>query len=300
MYALILGVKGLEYVFMVDKKTRSTTPTLSMVLREGMTPQLETGIRHFVLECGPSYTIASRRYSIWSLLSRHIDSPVSEAFKRLGTPHLFEGSFSKWLRDSNMAAMRLFFKSLYRSNETNSELTANIESLVDLSYFILARHPSKKISVPGKRGAPQFNHRRNVDHRHYPYCELCWKFCQAAERNLEHPEENYATQRFCADHDPSIPHSKYRNDHRFRDRFVEELRKLKTIKRTEELPECNVRAIAYYAAHARKNSRSDEIIKLYRENNTRSEISKKLGISKQAVSKALNKQLKSTTNTGTN
>lgn len=144
MYALILGVKGLKYVFMVDKKTRSTTPTLSMVLREGMTPQLETGIRHFVLECGPSYTIASRRYSIWSLLSRHIDSPVSEAFKRLGTPHLFEGSFSKWLRDSNMAAKRLFFKSLYRSNETNSELTANIESLVDLSYFILARHPSKK------------------------------------------------------------------------------------------------------------------------------------------------------------
>ena len=248
-------------------------------------------MRHFVLECTASYNIASRRYSIWTLLSSHIDAPLTEALKKLDAIDMFDGPFSKWLRNKRMTEMAIFLKALSRSSQHNPELSANIESLIEISYFILARRPSKKVAVTGEKGSPQLNHRKKVDHRHYPYCELCWRLSQAAERNIDHPEESSATQRYCTEHNPSIPSSKYRNDYRFRARFHEELRKLKLVKRQDPLEEISARALAYKNAHMKKTSLRNEIFTLHKVGYNQSEISKKLGVTRQAVSKSLKKTL---------
>lgn len=284
-------MKELKYVTMVDKKKcHSNAALLDMMVREGMTPQLEAGVRGFVLECTSSYNVASRKYSIWSLLSKHVDVPLAESLNKLGIPHLFDGPFSKWLHNRRMAEMSRFFKTILRSNQKCPELIANIESLIEVSYHTLAKRPSKKIAVAGEKGSPQLNHRKQVDHRHYPYCELCWQLSQAAERNVDNPEKSSATQRFCNDHNPSVQSSKYRNDHRFRDRFHEELRRVKSDRHQKFIDEAALRLQAYKNAHRRVASLHNEIIQLHEKGLKQSEISRQLSITRQAVSKSLKTQ----------
>lgn len=281
-------MKGVKYVAMVDKKASSATGgKLEMVVRDGMTPELESALKDFMLQCTASYNVVSRKFSIWSLLRIHLDEPIANTLLRLG-PNTFNGSFSNWLRFRTMAEANLFFKLSIRANQFNSELVANLESLLEVSYFSLARKPSKRVENSKLRGSIQLNYRKKVDHRHYPYCELCWRLCQAAERNIENPEKTLATLRFCSEHDPSVPNSRYRQDHRFRLRFHDQLKRCRIERNSLKLSEVEIRSLAYDESHKREGSLSAEIRALYNGGLTQIEISKNLGITRQAVSKSLN------------
>lgn len=281
-------MKGLIYVVMVDKKEPSAMAAdLEIIIRDGMTPEVEGALRDFMLQCTASYNVASRKFNIWSLLHTHLDEPIAKTLNRLGLPNLFNGSFSNWLSFRSMAEVNLFFKLNIRANQLNPELIANLESIFEISYFSLARKPSRRIEVSKLKGSTQYNYRKKVDHRHYPYCELCWRLCQAAERNIESPEKTFATLRFCSEHDPSVPNSKYRQDHRFRLRFHEELKRFRTERSSQKLTEAEMRTFAYNESHKREGSLSAKIRDFYNDGLTQIEISKKLEISRQAVSKSL-------------
>lgn len=259
----------------------------AMMAQEGMTLELEAGIRSFILECTPSYNISSKRYSVWTLIRKHIDAPVARYLKKENMCYLFDSTFSIWLRNRKMAVMHSQLKSHITNNKKNPELTANLESLIEVSYFVLARHASKKVETSGLKGSRQINYGRKVDHRHYPYCELCWRLSQAAVRDVEHPEKTSASQRFCEEHNPSVPGTKYRTDLRFKDRFDQELLKLRTSRSTFNHSYTEIREIAYINSHRRKNSLRIAILELYQTGASQSEIAKQLGISRQAVSKSL-------------
>jgi hypothetical protein len=281
-------MKELIYVAMVDKKELGAMPAdLEMIIRDGVTPEVEGALRNFMLQCTASYNVASRKFNIWSLLHTHLDEPIAKTLHHFDLPKLFNGSFSSWLRLRSMAEANLFFKLNIRASQFNPELVANLESILEISYFSLARKPSRRIEVSKLKGATQHNYRKKVDHRHYPYCELCWRLCQAAERNMESPEKSFATLRFCSVHDPSVPDSKYRQDHRFRLRFHDELKKCRTEIFSHKLTEAEMRAVAYNESHKREGSLSAKIRNFYNDGVTQIEISKKLGISRQAVSKSL-------------
>jgi hypothetical protein len=273
---------------MVDKNESSARAAhLQLIIRDGMTPEIESAVRDFMLQCTASYNVASRKFYIWRLLHTHLDDPIAKTLRRLGSPNLFNGLFSKWLSFRTMAEVNLFFKLNIRASQFNPELVANLESILEISYFSLARKPSKRVEASKLKGSTQHNYRKKVDHRHYPYCELCWRLCQAAERNMEAPEKTLATLRFCSEHDPSVPCSKYRHDHRFRLRFHDELKRCRTAINSQNLSEVEMRTLAYNESHKREGSFSATIISLYNDGLTQIEISKNLGISRQAVSKSL-------------
>jgi hypothetical protein len=260
---------------------------LEMMTRDGMTVALRNGVKALTLECTASYNISSKRYNIWNLLRKNIDPPIADALQNFGVQHMFNPGFSGWLRLQTMSKMSVFLKSKIHLYNYSPELIANLESIIEISYFTLAKQPAKKIENHRLRGSNQINHRKKVDYRHYPYCELCWRLCQAAERNLENPERAHATLRFSSEHNPSVQTSMYRQDHRFRVRFHEELLKLKKTQNIEFLSEAKMRAQAYKSSHIRKSSNTVRIAELCTKGLKQSEIAKKLGISRQAVSKSL-------------
>lgn len=260
---------------------------LEMMTRDGMTPELENGVRALLSQCTTSYNIGSKKFSIWSLLRKNIDAPIAHALHHFGIPELFDGPFSSWLRLQNMAKMSSFLKFNIRLYNYNSRLVADLESIIEISYFTLARKPTRRLESIELRGSIQLNHKKNVDHRHYPHCELCWRLCQAAERNIENPEKTRASLRFCSEHNPSVQNSMYRRDHRFRLRFHEELKKQKIARNVGMLSETEIRVKAYKDSRVRKASLTSEITQLFNKGLKQSEIAKNLGISRQAVSKSL-------------
>jgi hypothetical protein len=286
-------MKRLKYVIMVDKKAHiASAEILETLLCEGMTHELAEAIKGFFLECTPSHNVGSRRYSIWSILSKHLDVPITRAFEKLDSLNIFEQTFTKWLRSKNMAEMSRHLQNAMRAIEFTPELSANLESLLGVSYFVLSKTPSKRIQSQNLRGSAQLNYRKQVDHLHYPYCELCWRLSQAAERDTDHPENSHATLRFCSEHNPSVPDSMYRRDHRYRARFHDELKNIRLARNPKKLSATEIRVLAYETAHTRNSETHLEVIKLYGEGLKQIEISRRLSVSRQAVSKSLKKHLK--------
>ena len=286
-------MKRLKYVIMVDTKEPTVSADiLETLLCEGMTHELKDAIRAFFLECTPSHNVGSRRYSIWSILSKHLDAPINRAFENLDPFYIFEQTFTKWLRSKNMAEMSRNLQSAMRSYESTPELAANLDALLGVSYFVLSKRPSKRACGKSLKGPTQLNYKKQVDHLHYPYCELCWRLSQAAERDIDHPENCYATLRFCSEHNPSAPGSMYRRDHRYRARFHQELKKLRQAGNPERLTEVEARSLAYKISHRSQVSRQLEIVKLYESGINQSKIAEKLNVTRQAVSKSL-KNIKS-------
>jgi hypothetical protein len=84
---------------MVDKKDDSTRAVLlEMMIRVGMNPTLEAGVRAFVSEWTPSHNMASKKFSIWSLLNKHVDVPVTHSLGESDLESVLKTSFSKWLK----------------------------------------------------------------------------------------------------------------------------------------------------------------------------------------------------------
>lgn len=150
----------------------------------------------------------------------------------------------------------------------------------------------------------------------YSFCELCWKLSMRSALLASWPHEGGGltenpfelSNRFCADHDPCRPGTKYRTDLRYREEFRRELDALKkkgcsryTVRFTAPpgADDFEIRKTAYDLVHSgmKRNRRNDgiaigtcEVVYIELQSGlNQSQIAKKLGISRQAVSKAAKK-----------
>lgn len=151
-----------------------------------------------------------------------------------------------------MAEMIVYFKLMLRRHSSNLELLSNIESLVEISYFVLSRKPKKSVENRNLKGSAQRNNIKQVDLIHYPFCELCWRLSQAAVRNMDNPERTYATLRFCVEHDPSVSTSNYRSSHRYRDQFHNILKEIRLQRNPMKLSDVEMRIYAYKQCRKKK------------------------------------------------
>lgn len=83
-----------------------------IVVWDGCPEQVRVAVVAFEQACTPSYTMASRRYSIWSKVREYLDGPVGRALKALGQQELLDGPLSRclemgWERGERKRLLRL-------------------------------------------------------------------------------------------------------------------------------------------------------------------------------------------------
>lgn len=141
------------------------------------------------------------------------------------------------------------------------------------------------------------------------YCELCWRFTmRAALMSRQHTPDFKARRlsaRFCSEHNPSDPSSRYRADQRYKEAFSRELTALqsRTIESAFEvhfhLPRSadtqEIRKTAYDLVHARlrpltqleKPSLRESVWLLRQQGMRQADIARQLNTSRQSVSRAM-------------
>lgn len=138
------------------------------------------------------------------------------------------------------------------------------------------------------------------------FCELCWRESmrsKALRSPIGKASDGRLSSRFCETHDPSCPTSRYRVDLRYKEPFQAELNALygfceSTYEFRFSLPrsadEQEVRKTAYDLVHSRLRTlesvsagSKERVYALHREGLRQAEIARQLGVSRQAVSKAL-------------
>ncbi len=306
----------------------------------------------------PHHSLTSRRYSISSLLRRHLDKPIESFLNSLnqhrGHELLFDFKPSRMLLSSpscavNTAALVQLRKSnherptaasvgaaqrsrvsglstpidiatntvrLWDSNfryaihvmeegqnrrnpARRSRDLATIESLRTLACCLLSLSPyASGVNAP------------NLSINHPHHCELCWRPTMrwsAAFDRLSHTyaNETRLSDRFCHQHDPKFSTSSYRADLRYKQAFQRELLAQKGLAKSAFLLHLlppsgadieELRKLAYDQVHARIGTRGvsksgygtrETAALLKSKGLNQSEIARHMGISRQAVSKAL-------------
>lgn len=139
----------------------------------------------------------------------------------------------------------------------------------------------------------------------YTFCDLCWREslrCSALNAGESKFRARRLTSRFCEHHDPRNPHSQYRADIRYKEAFRQELDALLNVgqsafsfsfhaPRGADFQE--LRKTAYDLVHARLRPLSskepglrEQVATLLISGLNQSEVARRLGVSRQAVSKA--------------
>lgn len=277
-----------------------------IVVWDGCPAPVRAAVEAFEQACMPSYTMASRRYSIWSKVRECLDAPVAQALDALGQPELLGGPFSRWLEMGRergervrLGLLRKEHRALLAEHSDAVELKALLETLFEVGVFVLSRRSRRSVGVRAEKGAEAVNHGRRVS-PDYPFCELCWRRSMRAVAEASSNAKRKANAwkfsgRFCADHNPSDPASRYRVDHRYRQRFQDEVeRQWKLVKQKEppwkrQPDEASVRIQAYVLVRVSKKTRADEMREMAKQGASRKEIAEQFGVSRQAVHKILTK-----------
>ncbi|HET8554385.1 MAG TPA: helix-turn-helix transcriptional regulator [Rhodanobacteraceae bacterium] len=294
-----------------------------------------------------SYTITSRRYSVWTLVRTYLDVPFAKFLNgygeaatgsklgrfRLSEIHktdpapiaanhrlpVRESDFQRRyaLKRRRITEWRKFFKALVRQSQVMAanagvkgydEFDKTLDFIqASLLFVIHEMVPSRQRPSPTDelRGSSTWNrHTRRTQ----TYCELCWRPTEYTLHQELSPGavsgEN-KNKRFCCEHDPSDPRSKYRVDHRYRQAFHNEFKHLRRICTSEyavrfTLPTMTtitaMRKAAYDLVHAglhspnanRKHrySLKERVYVLREQGMSQADAARKLGVSRQAVSKA--------------
>lgn len=204
------------------------------------------GIRSFS-NAKAGYGVSNTRKLIWPLLGRCLDEPVLQ----------FAARFSEWpsaerllaakgisllgpvWRDEVDRAVDLDYVAAKRmlKQKRQAHLVVFIDTLASLreAVFAAMRHAPACVTVPG--GGVRLQAKSKSD-RHYPFCELCWRYSTAAQRlisqgltvpslidardwrHLEMAAGNsVGGLRFCALHSPTDSKLQYRADLAYRDHF---------------------------------------------------------------------------------
>lgn len=280
-----------------------------IVVWDGCPELVRVAVAAFEQACTPSYTMTSRRYSIWSKVREYLDVPVAQALDALGQPELLDGPFSRWLemrleRGERKRLWRLSMQhrdmvhsALPKQQPHDPHLTALLETLYEVGVFVSLRRASKSVGVKPEKAAEVVNHGRKVS-PDYPFCELCWRETMRAEAEASEDKGCQGNAwkfsgRFCAEHNPSDPTSRYRVDHRYQQRFQDEVkRQWALVKRKEgpwdEVPdEAELRMQAFVLARVPERTRVDEIWDMAQQGASWREIAERFGVSRQMVYKVL-------------
>jgi predicted transcriptional regulator len=148
-----------------------------------------------------------------------------------------------------------------------------------------------------------------IRRQHDGYCELCWRHTMRttgmADRDVPDIKARRLSDRFCSEHNPSDPSSRYRADQRYKQAFQRELMALQhnTAKsvfevqfhppRTADAQE--IRKTAYDLVHARlrpltrleKPSLRESVWLLHQKGMRQADIARQIGTTRQSVSRAI-------------
>lgn len=198
--------------------------------------------------------------------------------------------------------LRLAIRSSEHDQSTAAaRFRATLDSVRMLMTDLRARRPSHGSTKD--QGVVRDSASRSDQHT---YCELCWRVSlrtAALQCGQQVARARRLSPRFCSFHDPRDPRSRYRVDLRYRAAFEKELDALLQIEDSgyaiafsppQSADEQEIRKTAYDLVHARLRSLNssspglrERIAALRLQGHTQAEISRKLGISRQAVSKAI-------------
>lgn len=176
---------------------------------EDCSDEIRSAITNFCDNITESYTIGSRRWSIWSLIRDHIDQPLEEWIQRKGPKRIFSGErFSEFCKARKQNEVDLHLSQRYRWYREKIP-ASDIDTLRNLTRFIYRlRTKSESSFYFSKIRSPYY---RSGEEK--PFCELCWKKSQAQEEIDSGKPFSMRSERFCTDHDPRHPNSLYRTDH---------------------------------------------------------------------------------------
>lgn len=305
-----------------------------IAITRGCDPRITMAVRSFDAACSPSYTVTSKRWSVWRLVGEHIEPAVVEAFERRQpgyyTSWFGPGGLTRWMRANRSVAIadrRL--KSLHRA--VDERLKPSVETLRNLIDFVVGLQPKRVVpdEVKPLKGAPRLVRLRRAEFE--PYCELCWRLSQRSEA-IEREGSTYLepldsggptrwlSDRFCSRHDPKDPGTSYRRDLRYRDGLESAMRSLRqvvnddpsfraAIAGDDSNSKCppDIRGLdltnraysafsplvmrmrwhAYQIARHRPADSTISAVQLARQGHQQAEIARRLGLTPQAVSKAL-------------
>ena len=309
---------------------------------QGCDPELATAIARLAREISSSHSITSRRFSVWSLVRRHVDQPFADAIAALE-----RHSWSALVREfvpslawqspreemlvlaaevAEASLPRLKGSPAYNSRAESivSAVTQWDECLrlvgrqarqkegfghliptLDAMRLLLARLSILRPHV--ERDVYGVSVRDDLTRRdQYNFCELCWRQSlrsAALSEGRGAVRSRYLSNRFCKHHDPRDPRSQYRADVRYKQAFNQELDALTNLGPSaysfsfhtpRGADEQEIRKSAYDLVHSRirtLNSREpgarERVATLLISGLTQAEIARQLGISRQAVSKAI-------------
>lgn len=275
-----------------------------IVVWEGCPESVRVAVMAFKQACTPSYTMSSRRYSIWSKVRECLDLPVAEALAALGHAGLLGGPFSHWLEmgwergeRARLLRLRQVHRAVLRQHQNEPCLTALMETLYEVGLFVLSRRSQRSVGVYAEKGAETVNHGRK-ESADYPFCELCWRktMREVEEKARDAKRKKNAwkfTGRFCAEHNPSDPMSRYRVDHRYRQRFQDEMRRQWALVKRKEPPweqaprEARLRKFVFELIRKQGKTRADEMRDMAKQGASRKDIAAHFGVTRQAVHKVL-------------
>lgn len=208
-------------------------------------PDLILSFECFNSRLTESHTSSAKanKYSIWHLVHEDIEPTVakilgSSLYGILAPQGLSRcaKSDSKGLKDRCRHHARIF-SNLSAFSQRCMDVHSTLDSLITLISFCNSRLPHTDTKHSGRR-------RRRTDLEHFPFCELCYKLCEAEKIRVTDivPDDvarKSPSMRFCNDHKSGT--SAYRRDLNYRDAFhnkiIELEKSLKHMTCTEDLEE---------------------------------------------------------------
>lgn len=252
---------------------------------EGCSAEIKGALQNFCDNFTESYTSRSRRWSIWSLLRNHFDRSIDLWLHNKGADNFFQGeNFSDFCKHKGLSEADIYISQRYRRYRDRIPAT-DIDALRTLVLFC-NRQPPQSVSTYfyTKRRSPYYRKGERT-----PFCELCWKNNQAQQELYSGKHFSQKSDRFCIDHDPRDPYSLYRTDHNNRQAFYSNLR---TITRTgyyynilDYEQRQHSRWVAYRMTKTHIRNKDIAVMDLLLEGFSQSEIARKLGTSRQSISK---------------
>lgn len=160
-------------------------------------------------------------------------------------------------------------KALPKQQPHDPCLTDLLETLYEVGVFVSLRQAGKSVGVKPEKAAEVVNHGRKVS-PDYPFCGPCWREMMRAMAEIledDGGKENAwkFSGRFCAEHNPSDPMSRYRVDHRYRQLFQDEVTRQWALVKRKESPweqvsdEAVVRKLAFWAVGVPERTRADTV-----------------------------------------
>lgn len=222
-------------LYYMKRLTRTiNTMAFKLSIKQDCHPGLAMALTNFIDKITPGNSTTSKKHSIWELCNVEVQEAIQEALESVqpGLYTLIAGAKgfaseakknARQLEDRLREHARIYSlkKDFWGENKCAYD---TLETLISLVTFLLSHRPH---TVGGNNTVRRIRLNKAKTNDHFPWCELCWRLCQAEEMRLdkgklEFREDGKAiipSDRFCDIHNPKKPNSAYRSDHNHRFAF---------------------------------------------------------------------------------